>query len=482
MESTNNSKLKELFNNGLVYGISSSFQSISGFILLPLLTNYISTDKFGVYSLILLMSTFSNAIFYLGASSALGRFYYDIDTDKYRSNITTISFLITLSGAFLLIFLSFTFASKISLLLFYSDEYKIEIICSMVATALTFLTTFLLLILRYEKKATSFLIFTVTSTILNFFVSYILLIKYNAGMLSPILGILFSNATIFTILIIKKFKTLSLNFDSKYFYPILTFGLQTALTGLLYYILDWIDRIILKNLLSLSDVGIYSLGYRIASIINMLFVLPFSLIWAPMRMQYSKAENNDQFVTKVISYYTIIGILFISFSIIVGDIFFDRIFKNDSYIPALKIFPIIMFSLFIYGYQNILDFGIYLHKKVYIYILVSIIGIFLNIILNYILIRLTGTLGAAYSTLLTYFSIIFLIYIISNKYHKINLDYNRVLFPVFYFFIFYFLSIFYDNIYIKLFSFIIGIFLIIKFWLNRDEKNILIKKFNFKNL
>ena len=479
---SNINKYKVLLNNGIVYGITSSLQSILGFILLPIITNYFTTEIFGAYSLILLLSTLASSIFYLGASSALGRFYYEIDSFDYRSNVISISILITLLGAGLLIILSIIFANNISIYLFKNSNYSYPIILSMIGTSLTFLTTLMSLILRYEKKAIAFLITTIFGTILNFIVTFFLLTKFNYGILSPIIGVLLSNGLIFLTLIIINRKFVKFKVKENNFFPMLSFGIQASITGLLYYILDWVDRIIIKNLLSISDVGIYSLGYRLATIINILLILPFTLIWAPMRMEYAKNTSNDLFVSKVVSYYSIIGISFILFSFLFGDLVFQKIFINNSFSPAMKIFPIIMFSLFIYGYQNILDFGIYLNKKVYIYIYISISGIILNVILNFAIIPLFGIIGAAISTLLTYFFLILLIYRISNKLHEIKIEFNRIFYPILFTIVCYIIILFNNSILIRITCLGTGIVLFFTNWLEIQEKKLISSKIkNLKN-
>ena len=51
MEITIKTKIKELLNHGLIYGLTSSLQSILGFVLLPILTIYYTPEEFGIYSI-----------------------------------------------------------------------------------------------------------------------------------------------------------------------------------------------------------------------------------------------------------------------------------------------------------------------------------------------------------------------------------------------------------------------------------------------
>ena len=137
-----------------------------------------------------------------------------------------------------------------------------------------------------------------------------------------------------------------------------------------------------------------------------------------------------------------------------------------------------MFALLIYGYQNIIDYGIYLHKKVYFYIIISFVAIVTNIWLNLWLIPVYGYIAAAFVTLITYVVSSSLIFLISNKYHRLTVEWRRILWPISflvlsYIFIYYFNV---QNILLKVGLLIIGLILFFRFWLDKNEKKYLNNK------
>lgn len=467
--------MKELFKNGMIYGITSSLQNVLSFILLPLLTIYYTPAEFGIYSIVLLAGTLANAIFYLGAGSALGRFYFDIDTDCYKRQIVSTSLFITLIGAVILVILSFLFKIKLSRILFNSEVYSTHLFFAFVGTAFGFLLNILTLMLRYEKRAKAFMLISISGVILNFLITYILLVKFNYGILAPILGTMLSNIVFFFILFFNTFGFIIGKIQFKLIHSLLNFGLQSSITGICFFLLDWIDRLIIKEMLPMSEVGIYSLGYRLGSIVNVLLIIPFGLIWAPTRMEYFKNKDYDFFVSKVVSYFFLIGFFVVFTMTIYSDVFMKFFFSNKQYVDASKIFPIVMFAFLIYGLQNILDFGIYYHKKMYYYILISVIGILINVVLNIIFIPKYGYFSAAYITLLTYFFTTTLIYIVSNKYYIIKIEWARILILCLILFIFYYLTNYIDifktwghlkRIVLLFFS----AWLVFRYWFDEQEK------------
>lgn len=467
-----------------MYGITSSLQSVLGFVLLPILTVYYTPEIFGVYSILLLLSALTSAIFYFGASSALGRFYYEEDSDLYKRKVFTTAIIVTLIGAFLLISFGLIFARLLSVSLFETDKYYSSIILILIATSFGFLLNLMTLLLRYENKAGLFFKIIISGILVNFLVTYSLLSKYNLGILAPILGILSSNSISFLILFSIKFKDLTKKLEMNHFKLILSFGIQSSFAGLFFYLLDWIDRLIINDLLDLNDVGVYSLGYRLGAIINILLVTPFAFVWAPTRMQYAKNKNASIFFSKVISYYTAIGVFVLAFTILFGEDFLSIIFINKNYADAMLIVPIIMFSLFFYGYQNIIDFGIYINNKVYFYSLVALVAIIINVLSNYWLIPIYGYIASAYVTLLTFIFTSSTIYFISNFYYKIKIELKRVfsaliIIPILFYTANYSFKL---NLSIKI---SIGLVIINAFyflWLKRTERSFLIKAIKMKIL
>jgi O-antigen/teichoic acid export membrane protein len=474
MEISLKSKLSQLLNHGLIYGLTSSLQNVLGFVMLPLLTSYFSPAEFGLYSIILLVSALASAIFFLGGASALGRFYYEEDSLEFKKKIISSAFLITIVGASLLILLSFLFKNLLSVWLFKSSAYSLHIILALTAAAFGFLLNFMTLILRYEKKSKLFMIVILSGVVVNFIVTYILLTNYNLGILAPIYGNLVSVFLGFVFLALRYSSTLTYKIESAHVSLLVKFGIQSSITGLLFYLLDWVDRLIIKELLPMNDVGIYSLGYRIAAIINVLLITPFSLIWSPIRMEYANNNNNNIFMLKVTSYFTVIGCILILMAILFGGELMSLFFKNVQYLSAAKVFPIIMLSILFYGYQNILDFGIYLNRKIYFYVLISAFGLIINIMLNYLLIPHFGYMAAAYISLITYMITSSLIYFVSNRYYKMQLEWGRICLPLCYlagvYLIVNFTSFFDSYTLLKKIIFcILSTFVFIKFWIDKTE-------------
>lgn len=474
------SKLLEVGKHSLIYGVSSAFQGIIGLIFLPLLTTYFSTSEFGVYSLLILVSTLSSAFFFFGASSIINRYFFEVDTEEHRNGIVTTTFSIAIFGAFLQFFLTLIFKNELATILIGDVKYSDHILLILTSGSIGMIMNYNLVILRIEKKSVNYVLINVISNLINIGITYLLLKFMKYDLYAPILGILAANLISLILSYPVVHKYLWSKIDRKAFGEFLFFGFSTSITGFSYYFLDWIDRYFIKEYASISDVGIYSLGYRIGMLIHILMIMPFSMIWATLRMQNAKNEDNRRFVSKIISYFTIIGLIMVLFTLLFSKEILTIFSSNENYNASYKIVPIIMLAHLSYGYINIVDYGIYLTRKLHFYYIVLLIAAVINGYLNYLLIPEFGYVAAAYITLFTYLFCTITIYFISNLFYRLKVEIGRSIIPYLIVLILLIINteIVIDwSIFAKLLLFMSILLAVFAFWLDNKERLRIIKCF-----
>lgn len=472
-------KLLETLRHFLIYGISSAFQSLIGFLLLPLLTKHFDPELFGTYTIIVLLATFAGAFFFLGATSTLNRYFFESDSENHVKSVVSSTFYILLFGVVVQVLLATIFKSNLSRVLLDSEDYSTHILIALIGNAFGSLVNFNLLLIRINKKSNQYVFLNVISNILNLSLVYFLLIYDNVGLYAPLVSILIANTLTFflSVRILKKYLTLSVNLSL--FGEYLNFGFAAMLTGLSYYLLDWIDRFLIKEYVSLSEVGIYSVGYKIGMIIHVLLIIPFSLIWSTIRFEYMRDKDNSNFVSRIISYYTIIG-LFLTLIVSLFSVEMLNLFvENSDYSQAVKVIPIVMLAHLMYGYINIVDFGILISKKLYFFYSIFLLGAIFNAVLNIIFLPSYGFISSAYITFLTYLFCSTAIYLIGNKYFTIKIELNRVLPPFGVLLLIIHLSkvVELSATHYLIFRFsllILAIILLFFFWLKLDEKTFIL--------
>lgn len=423
-------RLKQLVSQGVVFGLTSSLQTALTFILLPLYTKYFSLEEFGGYNMLLVIAGACNTVFYLGASSVLGRFYYDYKEKGKDKEIVSAAFWLSGMGSAILICLSFILANSVCTYYLKDPSLTLPFLLCMAGNALTYPITTLTLLLRYKKKSLFYLVVTLTGLLLNFFITISVLTLSDIKVCAPFIGMTCGNMILLIVLTYYSRRELTFSVPKEDLRIVFFFGSQIVLTSLLNYLYGSLDRFVIKEALSVSDVGIYSLGYRIGTLYQVLIYMPFALVWAPLRMEYRNSPDNAYFIKKITSYYTIVSAIFIVLCMVWGNGVLNILFPQQEYAVSLQIFPIIMIGYLFYGWTDIFNFGIYVSNKFYYQSIVPLVGAVLNCGLNILLLPKYGVAVSAYVFMVTFLAAAILLLVISNRYYKLTMEWGRLGFTV----------------------------------------------------
>ena len=126
-------RFKELAKHGVIFGLTSSLQSALSFILLPLYTNYLSVEEFGSYSMLLIISSICQCILYLGASTALGRYYYEYRDKGKEKEIVSSSLCVSFLGMAIQIVLTLLSANVVCEYYFHNNSLITPYILCLIA-------------------------------------------------------------------------------------------------------------------------------------------------------------------------------------------------------------------------------------------------------------------------------------------------------------------------------------------------------------
>jgi len=419
-------KIKEAGSHTIIYGIGSVLQSALGFLLIPLYTRSFTTEMYGIFSLITVCGSLAGVIFYLGASSALARSYYDYDDLDERKKVVSTTLYLTLAGATIQCILGFALGQHLSLWLFKTSAYSLHIGLALVASAFTFINTLFYMLLRFERLSKQVVIINLVSVTLSSLLIIWFLVGLKAGVMAPILGGLLTQVVVSIVLFTIIRKNIVLGYSPKELKIQIPFGAQAVIIGMAYYSFDWLNRYFINKHGSLSDVGIYALGYQIGMVINILLIFPFGQIWAPMRMQYRNDKNADEFYKKMLTYYFLLGIILTAIISVFSREIITIVAGKKEYVDSCRVVPLVMFGMMMYGAVNIIDNGIYFSRKVIYHAYIFWFTSFVSCALNYFIVPRYGYVGASAVILTCYCTVFCLVFVISNNLYKIPYEGKRL--------------------------------------------------------
>ncbi|MBP9192452.1 MAG: oligosaccharide flippase family protein [Ignavibacteria bacterium] len=423
-------KLKSLSKDTMIYGTNTIVGRFLNFFLVPFYTNIFLPAEFGIVAILYSYIAILNVFFSIGLESGYMKFDSTEEVGTKKQNFSN-PYLIVFFNSLILSGLMFIFSSDLTGVFQIGQNYSYLIKYS---ALILFFDTIILIpfaFLRLNNKAKSFAGLKILNIVINVSLNLILVLYFKLGIEAIFISNLAASVVTFLMLLPLLIKNMDISFNKELVTELLRFSLPYIPAGIAANIVQIIDRPILKYLTDDKTVGIYQANYRLG-IFMMLIVSMFEYAWRPFFLNNAKDPNAKSIFSKVLTYFLIGG----SFIFLILTVFIKDIVKMDlpygfhligeSYWAGLNIVPVILFAYLLNGmYVNFMA-GIYIEKKTKYLPLITGLGAVSNVIANFILIPEFSYMGAAISTLISYFVMMIGLYYVSNKYYRINYEYKNI--------------------------------------------------------
>ncbi len=419
--------LKQFIKDSFVYGISGIITRGITIFLVPFYTRVLSPADYGIIDLIAIISSIVIIIFPLQITQAIARFYPDCKTEKESKEFasTALFFSIITFSIFLILIQIYAIPLSKTLL----ENHKMVNILRVAGLSIFINGMFYFVQnqLRWRLEPKKHMICSLTFSLITVVLSiyFVLIIKTGiigvfwarviGGLIGLIFGFYFSRSSYF------------LFFNTSRLKNLLSFCLPLVPSVIGVYLLNYIDRISIKSLMTLSDLGLYGIGFRVASVVG-LIMLGIHGSLTPLIYSKYKEKNTPAQLSNIFRYVTFAGLIIIAIlSIFSKEILI--ILTTPDYYSAYIIIPFLVFSVFISN-MNVFSPGLAIAKKTKYIAIINIAGAFLNIGLNLLLILQIGILGAAIATLISSVLVFIAKMYFSQKNYFIPYDFKLILFTV----------------------------------------------------
>jgi len=392
--------MKKLVYNVGIYTLGSFISQFVSFLLIPVLTRYLSPEDYGklaTFNSLLLVFT----VFILfSQDSSFARHYWEYEGKKraaFLGNTFFVSAAVACSTLFLIVVFRMFFRIDLGF-----DSRWLYLI--FVAAILKAVSSVFLGWLQLEKRAILYNGMMLLSMVTDISIALALIIVWRFDWVGRVSGImislLVSSVVGLSYLVRKGFIRFHLNRD--YLRQTISFSLPLVPASLSGWGLTLMDRLLLNQMTSLKTLGLYNVGYSFGQVVFMLTV-PFSRAWMPFFYELigSGREEDKKRIAKVIiiAFFTL---CFVALVLGVNAEWVVRLIVAKEYWACYKYVPLVAFAYTLQGtYAMLCLFLIYL-KKTYLMASIDIAGALMNLTLNIILVRYYGATGAALALLLSY--------------------------------------------------------------------------------
>ncbi len=414
-------KLKTIFKDTAIYGMSSIIGRFLNYLLVPLYTAQFSaaSGAYGVITNIYAYVALVLVILTFGMETTYFRFTNKTHTDSETVYGTTLIAVGSISLLFAVVVLALL--SPISQLMGYGDHPDYVGVMA-VTIAIDAFLCIPFAHLRQQRKAIKF----AALKLLNIMVTILLNLIYFYFMDGKDVGYVFYINLVCTVMLavclLTEYTGFRWRLDTKllrtmlsYSWPILVLGIagilnQTADKMLFPYIYEGSDM--------RSQLGIYGACSKIAMIMAMI-TQAFRFAYEPIVFAGIKDKDQHEMYTKAMKYFIIFTLL--AFLIVVGYIdLLKYIVRNSDYWVGLKVVPIVMAAEIMMGIYFNLSFWYKVIDKTIWGAIFSGIGCAVLLLVNIIFVPRYGYMACAWGGFAGYGVAMLASYFVGQKYYPLN--------------------------------------------------------------
>jgi O-antigen/teichoic acid export membrane protein len=409
------------------FGTGRIIPKVIGFILIPIYTNYLTPEEYGLLDICTTIIAFLSITMRLGLPGSVTRFYYDFEEgDALKDYVTTV--FIFLIGISLLVASGF---------LIFSYFYLDKIVKGMVffpfavwiayKSLLTSNTDIQRRLLQAREQSSYSRNLSIAMLAIGLPISIYLVVVREMGINGVILSGAFTTLIFFVQAQYYLFKDLKGNFTSKLLRPSLNYGIGVLPSHLVGNIAPMINQIILASYVSVSAVGLYGVGYK--------FVLPFSIItfafstaFVPIYFSTRKQQPSDgidKIKVLVKQVWFVSCVLFLGVSLLAPPLI--KIMTPPSYHEATKIIIYISFGFLGHTLYTLYGQEVFFQKKTKLVPIITISSVLINIVTVILFAKEYGVFAVAIGASLSYWVSFIITYIITNRFISFKLDYLYIL-------------------------------------------------------
>lgn len=428
--------IKAFFKNSFIYIIGTILTRGFGVLLIPIYTRYLSPLEYGIVDLFVILTSIITLTIALEIHQAVVRFYQDADSEESKRQYVSSAFMFSIFIYSIYFVISVLFCDSFTVMILDDIKYRDIFLLASGAIATSGLFYFSSGQLRWQILPKE----SVTVSILHFvtvaIVAIYLLIIQNLKAESIFIGQIAGNIIGIFLSIYYTRKSYRFIFVYEKLKEMIAFSYPLVFSGIAIFVTLYIDRLIIKHLLGLEELGIYGLAYKFASITS-LVMIGFQSSLSPLIYKHFKESETPKNIAKLFDLFVIFAIF-----VVVGAILFSKevlfIMATEEYYPASPLIPFLVITVFFLN-MYIFTPGLAIAKKTKIISLISIAGALVNTMLNLALIPLFGLIGATYATMTSAIIVFIITLMLSNKYYSIEYSWLKkiliFLFMIFFSFI-----------------------------------------------
>ena len=392
------SKYGALSKNTLLFTINSFGSKVITFLLVPLYTNVLSTNDYGTADLMTSTAQLLIPLLTLNIQDAVLRF----SLDKTKNPKKIISVGCTINSIALCILGIVLFLLSYFGILSFGKEYIIFLFFSF---AFGGIQNSMQMYIKAIDNVKVLVYSGLASTFCSCLSNLLLLLVFKIGILGYLISNLVGHLVAIVIMFFsgKIYQDIRFTTDRKLIKEMIVYSAPLAINSVAWWINTASDKYIITFFCGAAINGIYSVAYKIPTILSTLQTI-FYNAWSVSAITEFDKDDKDSFIGNIYSLYMCVSTIGCS-AILIFNKFLASLLYAKDFFEAWAYVPFLLLGVVFNGialFEGCLFTAV---KKTKDVSQTTIVGAIVNTIANFALIPLYGAIGAAFATMIGYFTV-----------------------------------------------------------------------------
>lgn len=417
--------LKHLGKHTVIYAIGNVGARAAMFLLIPLYTHALAVEEFG------LLATLQTTIFIMAILVSMGmrmtllRYVKEYEEQGLLHTLLGTSLVVNIFGGAVVTTLAFTVLIPVfQQILHMTDVYPyVGMVCG--AALAQALSVHVTSYYRAQQRAVMYMVCGIATALLLFVITYVLVYWYESGVTGAMIAFIVTHALIAIVASLDILRHTGMRISWALMPRLLRFGFPQICSQCTELVIGSIGVYLLSYFAGLEAVAIYSLGFKLAVVLSITTITPFSMAFEPYVFSNRDRLDEKTLIARSLTY-MILAVVFASSCLIVAIRILLPKIAPPEYAAALFVvilaIPGMIFTGVYYFGQAILN----AMNKARTIGIVSVVVAGISVLLNVLLIHRFDWYGAVIAFDVSFVLLGTTLAVVGLKHSSIELEWKRL--------------------------------------------------------
>lgn len=390
--------LKQFLKDSSIYGFSGIITRGISLLLVPFYTRVFTPADYGIIDLLAIIASIVSFTFPLEITQAVARFYPDASsTDQAREYASTALFYTLFAFSVFLIVVQ-VFAEPMDAF-FLSGQIGADVLrVAALGICSNGLFYFFQNQLRWRLEPKKHALCSITFSSLAIALTVVFVLVWHAGVIGVFWAQFIAGVVASCLAYVLSRSSYALIFNTARFKEMLAFSAPLVPSSIGIFVLTYADRISISKFMTIADLGIFGIGYRVASMVSVLMI-GFQGAITPLVYSRYREPDTPAELARIFRYF-VFGALIIASTLSIFAREILLVMTTPPYYAAAAVIPFLVASTFL---SNMYVFapGLGIARQTRAIAVINFMGAGLNVLLNIAFVPMFGILGAATATLVS---------------------------------------------------------------------------------